>query len=82
MVYFSSYTADRVKLARTYVEILRHKRQVLNEGQVQSLLDEISDILDVNYTVTQYESKMNNEKITKRELQREATALRRAKLGL
>lgn len=77
-MYLTNYTADRVKLAYTFAEHLRHNWRVLSDSKKDELLKEITGLLDVQIIEEKYESRIDK-------IQSDGTydkALRRAKLGL
>lgn len=77
-MYLTNYTADRVKLAYTFAEHLRHNWRVLSDSKKDELLKEITGLLDVRIIEEKYESRIDK-------IQSDGTydkALRRAKLGL
>ena len=77
-MYLTNYTADRVKLAYTFAEHLRHKWRVLSDSKKDELLKEITGLLDVRIIEEKYESRIDK-------IKSDGTydkALRRAKLGL
>ena len=77
-MYLTNYTADRVKLAYTFAEHLRHNWRVLSDSKKDELLKEITGLLDVRIIEEKYESRIDK-------IQIDGTydkALRRAKLGL
>ncbi len=77
-MYLTNYTADRVKLAYTFAEHLRHNWRVLSDSKKDELLKEITGLLDVRLIEEKYESRIDK-------IQSDGTydkALRRAKLGL
>ena len=77
-MYLTNYTADRVKLAYTFAEHLRHNWRVLSDSKKDELLKEITGLLDVQIIEEKYESRIDK-------IQSDGTydkALRRAELGL
>ena len=77
-MYLTNYTADRVKLAYTFAEHLRHNWRVLSDSKSDALLKEITDLTNVQFIEQQYESRIDK-------IESDGTydkALRRAKLGL
>jgi len=77
-MYLTNYTADRVKLAYTFAEHLRHNWRVLSDSKKDELLKEITGLLDVRIIEEKYESRIDK-------IKSDGTynkALRRAKLGL
>lgn len=77
-MYLTNYTADRVKLAYTFAEHLRHNWRLLSDGKRDELLKEIAELTNVQFIEQQYESRIDK-------TQSDGTydkALRRAKLGL
>ncbi len=77
-MYLTNYTADRVKLAYTFAEHLRHNWRVLSDSKKDELLKEITGLLDVRIIEEKYESRIDK-------IESDGTydkALRRAKLGL
>ena len=77
-MYLTNYTADRVKLAYTFAEHLRHNWRVLSDSKKDELLKEITGLLDVQIIEEKYESRIDK-------IKSDGTydkALRRAKLGL
>lgn len=77
-MYLTNYTADRVKLAYTFAEHLRHNWRLLSDSKKDELLKEITGLLDVRIIEEKYESRIDK-------IQSDGTydkALRRAKLGL
>lgn len=77
-MYLTNYTADRVKLAYTFAEHLRHNWRVLSDSKKDELLKEITGLLDVRLIEEKYESRIDK-------IQSDGTydkALRRAELGL
>lgn len=77
-MYLTNYTADRVKLAYTFAEHLRHNWRKLSDSKKDDLLKEITGLLDVRLLEEKYESRINK-------IQSDGTydkALRRAELGL
>ena len=75
-MYLTNYTADKVKVAYTFVEHLRLNWRKLDDGAKDQLLKEISDLLNIQFTEQRYESKINaiNEQADK--------TIRRSKLGV
>lgn len=61
-MYLSNYTADRCKLAFMYVENLRHNWRNLDAKRKDQLLNEISNLLNVQLVEERYESKINKSK--------------------
>lgn len=78
-MYLTNYTADKVKLAYTFVEHLRHNWRKLTDDKKDELLREISDLVNVTLVEQRYESKMNTQEVEKYVKRNKAT--RRAKLG-
>lgn len=77
-MYLTNYTADRVKLAYTFAEHLRHNWRLLSDSKKDELLKEITGLLDVRLIEEKYESRIDK-------IKSDGTydkALRRAKLGL
>ena len=77
-MYLTNYTADRVKLAYTFAEHLRHNWRLLSDSKKDELLKEITGLLDVRLIEEKYESRIDK-------IQSDGTydkALRRAELGL
>lgn len=77
-MYLTNYTADRVRLAYTFAEHLRHNWRELSDSKRDALLKEITDLTNVQLIQEQYESRIDK-------IQSDGTydkALRRAKLGL
>ncbi len=77
-MYLTNYTADRVKLAYTFAEHLRHNWRVLSDSKKDELLKEITGLLDVRIIEEKYESRIDK-------IKSDGTydkALRRAELGL
>ena len=77
-MYLTNYTADRVRLAYTFAEHLRHNWRVLSDSKKDELLKEITGLLDVRIIEEKYESRIDK-------IKSDGTynkALRRAKLGL
>ena len=77
-MYLTNYTADRVKLAYTFAEHLRHNWRVLSDGKRDELLKEITELINVQFIEQQYESRIGK-------IKSDGTydkALRRAELGL
>ena len=77
-MYLTNYTADRVRLAYTFAEHLRHNWRELSDSKRDVLLKEITDLINVQLIEQQYESKIDK-------IESDGTydkALRRAKLGL
>ena len=77
-MYLTNYTADRVRLAYTFAEHLRHNWRALSDSKRDELLKEITDLTNVQLIQEQYESRIDK-------IQSDGTydkALRRAKLGL
>ena len=58
MHYLTNYTTDKVKLAYLYVEHLRHNWRELDDTKKQKLLQQISELTNVDFIVEQYESKL------------------------
>ena len=75
-MYLTSYTADKVKVAYTFVEHLRLNWRKLDDGAKDQLLKEISDLLNIQFTEQRFQSKINasNEQTDK--------TIRRSKLGV
>jgi len=57
-MYLTNYTADKVKLAYTFVEHLRHNWRRLSDDKRDELLREISELTNVTLVVQNYESKL------------------------
>ncbi len=77
-MYLTNYTADRVKLAYTFVEHLRHNWRQLSDSKRDALLKEIAELTNVQFIEQQYESRIDK-------IQSDGTydkALRRAELGI
>lgn len=77
-MYLTNYTADRVRLAYTFAEHLRHNWRELSDSNRDELLKEITELTNVQFIEQQYESRIDK-------IQSDGTydkALRRAKLGL
>ena len=77
-MYLTNYTADRVRLAYTFAENLRHNWRELSDSKRDALLKEITDLTNVQLIQEQYESRIDK-------IESDGTydkALRRAKLGL
>ena len=77
-MYLTNYTADRVKLAYTFAEHLRHNWRQLSDSKRYELLKEITELTNVQFIEQQYESRIDK-------IESDGTydkALRRAKLGL
>ena len=77
-MYLTNYTADRVRLAYTFAEHLRHNWRMLSDSKRDVLLKEITDLINVQLIEQQYESKIDK-------IESDGTydkALRRAKLGV
>lgn len=62
-MYLSNYTADKVRLAYTFVEHLRVNWRRLDDSKKDELLREISDLINVTLVEQKYESKMNSQRI-------------------
>jgi len=75
-MYLTNYTADKVKLAYTFVEHLRLNWRMLSEEKKLELVNEITSLLNVQFIEQRYESKINvsNEQADK--------TTRRSKLGV
>ena len=75
-MYLTNYTADKVTVAYTFIEHLRHNWRKLDDEAKDNLLKEISDLLNIQFSQQSFESKINakNEQADK--------TTRRAKLGL
>jgi len=75
-MYLTNYTADKVKVAYTFAEHLRHNWRMLSEEKKLELVNEITSLLNVQFIEQRYESKINasNEQADK--------TIRRAKLGV
>lgn len=58
MHYLTNYTTDKVRLAYMYVEHLRHNWRELDDTKKQQLLQQISELTNVDFIVEQYESKL------------------------
>lgn len=58
MHYVTNYTTDKVRLAYMYVEHLRHNWRELDDTRKQKLLQQISELTNVDFIVEQYESKL------------------------
>ena len=58
MHYLTNYTTDKVKLAYMYVEHLRHNWRELDDTKKQKLLQQISELTNVDFIVEQYASKL------------------------
>ena len=58
MHFLTNYTTDKVKLAYMYVEHLRHNWRELDDTKKQKLLQQISELTNVDFIVEQYESKL------------------------
>lgn len=58
MHYLTNYTTDKVRLAYMYVEHLRHNWRELDDTKKQKLLQQISELTNVDFIVEQYESKL------------------------
>lgn len=77
-MYLTNYTADRVRLAYTFAEHLRHNWRELSDSKRYELLKEITDLINVQLIEQQYESRIDK-------IESDGTydkALRRAKLGV
>ncbi len=77
-MYLTNYTADRVRLAYTFAEHLRHNWRELSDSKRDALLKEITDLTNVQLIEQQYESRIDK-------IESDGTydrALRRANLGL
>ncbi len=77
-MYLTNYTADRVRLAYTFVEHLRHNWRELSDSKRDELFREIAELTNVQLIEQQYESRIDK-------IESDGTydkALRRAKLGL
>ena len=77
-MYLTNYTADRVRLAYTFAEHLRHNWRVLSDSKKDELLKEITRLLDVRIIEEKYESRIDK-------IESDGTydkALRRAELGI
>ena len=77
-MYLTNYTADRVRLAYTFAEHLRHNWRELSDSKRDELLKEITELTNVRLIEQQYESKIDK-------IESDGTfdkALRRAKLGV
>jgi len=75
-MYLTNYTADKVKVAYTFAEHLRHNWRMLSEEKKLELVNEITSLLNVQFIEQRYESKINvsNEQADK--------TIRRSKLGV
>jgi len=75
-MYLTNYTADKVKVAYTFAEHLRHNWRMLSEEKKLELVNEITSLLNVQFIEQRYESKINvsNEQADK--------TTRRSKLGV
>ena len=75
-MYLTNYTADKVKVAHTFVEHLRLNWRMLSEEKKLELVNEITSLLNVQFIEQRYESKINvsNEQADK--------TTRRSKLGV
>ena len=58
MHYLTNYSTDKVRLAYMYVEHLRHNWRELDDTRKQKLLQQISELTNVDFIVEQYESKL------------------------
>lgn len=58
-MYLTNHTADKVKLAYMYVEHLRHNWRKLDDTSKDSLIKEISDLLNIQFIEQRFESKLN-----------------------
>jgi hypothetical protein len=58
-MYLTNYTADKVKLAYTFAEHLRHNWRMLDDGKKDELLNEITRLLNVDFVETRIESKLD-----------------------
>jgi hypothetical protein len=58
-MYLTNYTADKVKLAYTFAEHLRHNWRMLDDGKKDELLNEITRLLNVDFVETRIESKID-----------------------
>lgn len=76
-MYLTNYTADKVKLAYTFAEHLRHNWRMLDDVKKDELLNEITRLLNVDFVETRIESKLD--KIASNGKYNKTT--RRAKLG-
>lgn len=77
-MYLTNYTADRVRLAYTFAEHLRHNWRELSDSKRDELLKEITDLINVQLIEQQYESRIDK-------IESDGTydkALRWAELGL
>ena len=77
-MYLTNYTADRVRLAYTFAEHLRHNWRMLSDSKRDELLKEITDLINVQLIEQHYESRIDK-------IESDGTydkALRRAKLGV
>jgi hypothetical protein len=77
-MYLTNYTADRVRLAYTFAEHLRHNWRMLSDSKRDELLKEITDLINVQLIEQQYESRIDK-------IESDGTydkALRWAELGL
>ena len=77
-MYLTNYTADRVRLAYTFVEHLRHNWREHSDSKRDELFREIAELTNVQLVEQQYESRIDK-------IESDGTydkALRRAKLGL
>lgn len=75
-MFLTNYTADKVKLAYTFAEHLRHNWRMLDDGKKDELLNEITRLLNVDFVETTIESKLD-----KIESNGKYKASRRPKLG-
>lgn len=75
-MYLTNHTADKVKLANTFVEHLRHNWRKLSDDKKDELLREISNLTNLQLVEVKYESKINNED------DQRTKAIRRAELGV
>lgn len=75
-MYLTNHTADKVKLAYTFVEHLRHNWRKLSDDKKDELLREISNLTNLQLVEVKYESKINNND------DHRTKAIRRAELGV
>ena len=58
-MFLTNYTADKVKLAYTFAEHLRHNWRMLDDVKKDEILNEITRLLNVDFVETRIESKLD-----------------------
>jgi len=58
-MFLTNYTADKVRLAYTFAEHLRHNWRMLDDGKKDELINEITSLLNVDFIETRIESKLD-----------------------